>query len=72
MKEFLRKTRRVLIVAAVVLVVVVVMQNTESVATQILWMKLEMPRAVLLIGTLVVGFGLGLLTAWRWRKNHES
>ena len=72
MKEFLRRARRVLVVVAIALVVVVVMQNTESVETRILWLKLEMPRAVLLFGTLGPGFGIGILTAWRWKKKAES
>lgn len=57
------------IIAAVVLlalVVVLVLQNTEPVETRFLFATVSMPRALLLVLTLLVGFALGLLAA-RWR-----
>lgn len=71
MKEFLRKARLILIAAVVLIVVVVVLQNTESVETRILFLKLEMPRAALLFGTLIIGFALGVLTAGRLMVKKE-
>jgi len=65
MKDFLRKAKLIAIAVAVLLVIVIVLQNTESVETKILFLKLEMPRAALLFGTLVIGFALGVLTAGR-------
>lgn len=47
------------------LVLIVVLQNTETVETRILFVSIEMPRAALLFGTLVVGFAIGVLTAGR-------
>lgn len=46
-----------------VLAVIVVLQNTEPVETRLLFVSLVMPRAVLLFGTLAIGFNLGVLTA---------
>ena len=47
------------------LAVIVVLQNTEVVETRILFTTIAMPRAALLIGTLVIGFALGMLTGGR-------
>jgi len=56
-----------LVVIAVVglLVLIVVLQNTEAVETKVLFVSVAMPRAVLLFGTLLAGFALGVLTAGR-------
>jgi uncharacterized integral membrane protein len=53
------------VVALVVLIIV--LQNTEAVQTDILFLKITMPRAVLLFGTLVIGFVLGILASFRRR-----
>lgn len=47
------------------LVLIVVLQNTAAVETKILFVSITMPRAVLLFGTLLTGFALGVLTAGR-------
>ena len=50
------------------LVLVIVLQNTEAVETKLLFVTVTMPRAALLFGTLIVGFGLGVLcVAWLGR-----
>jgi len=56
-------TRIKLIVAGVVaiLATIVMFQNTEEVSTQILFWQFTLPRALLLVVMLVVGFLLGLL-----------
>lgn len=46
-------------------VLIVVLQNTAAVETKILFVSITMPRAVLLLGTLLIGFALGVLTASR-------
>jgi uncharacterized integral membrane protein len=55
------------IVAAIlaVLLVIVILQNTQQVETKLLFVAISMPRAVLLLTTLVVGFVIGLLAAGR-------
>ena len=46
-----------------VLVVVVVLQNLAPVSTKLLFVTVEMPKALLLIVTLGIGFAAGLLAA---------
>ena len=55
------------------LLLIVVLQNTEAVETKLLFVSVTMPRAVLLFGTLLIGFALGVLTAGRIsRKPKQS
>ncbi len=66
-----RLTNRIKIaVAAVVaiLVIIVIFQNTEVMKTRLLFVTVEMPRALLLIVTLLLGVLLGLMTAIRIRR----
>jgi uncharacterized integral membrane protein len=49
----------VLVMAAIILV----QQNTEPVETRILFLTVTMPRAVLLMLTLMIGFACGILVA---------
>ena len=58
------------LIAAVVvgiLVVIVMLQNTHEVETRLLFVTITMPRAVLLLVTLVIGFVIGLLVSGRLR-----
>lgn len=50
------------------LATIVALQNTEPATTDILWMTVEMPRVLLLLGTALVGFLLGLFTADRLHR----
>ena len=56
--------RAKLIVATVVtvLIIILVLQNTEAVETKVLFATLTMPRALLLLVTMLAGYILGLLT----------
>jgi len=57
---------KVVILAVIgLLVLIVILQNTATVETKILFVSVSMPRAVLLFGTFLVGFLLGVLTAGR-------
>ena len=47
------------------LVLIIVLQNTESVRTDLLFVSITMPRAVLLFVTFVIGFLLGLFVRRR-------
>jgi uncharacterized integral membrane protein len=46
-------------------VLIVVLQNTQAVETNLLFLKVTMPNAALLFGTLIIGFAIGDLTAGR-------
>lgn len=46
----------------VLLVVIVILQNTETVETKLLFVTLNMPRALLLLLNLAIGYALGIST----------
>lgn len=54
------------------LVLIVILQNTETVETKLLFVSVTMPRAVLLFGTLLIGFALGVLTAGRIARKSKK
>lgn len=56
------------IVLLSIAILVVVLQNTESVETKLLFVTVEMPRAVLIGVTFVVGGICGLLLASRMNR----
>ncbi len=64
----MNRIKLIALAAAAILVVIVIAQNTQEVQTHVLWMRVSMPRAVLLIVCLLVGFGLGVLFGGRLRK----
>jgi hypothetical protein len=53
------------------LLLVVILQNTDTVETRILSATIELPRAVLLLVTVVFGFVLGFATGW-WTKRRGT
>ena len=59
----MNRLKFVAIAVLVLLVVVVVLQNTQVVETKLLFLTLTLPNAALLLGTLVIGFTIGVLTA---------
>ena len=59
--SLLKRLKLIAVAVLVLLVLIVVMQNTEAVETRILFVTITMPRAVLLFGTLVAGFVLGIV-----------
>ena len=46
-----------------VLAIVLVLQNTQAVETRLLFVTVTMPRAALLVLTLLIGFTCGILAA---------
>ena len=63
-----------LITAAVLALMglVIVLQNTDSVETKLLFVTLEMPRAVLLFGTTTIGFLIGILVSLHFTKGKQK
>jgi uncharacterized integral membrane protein len=51
------------IALVVLIVVIVVLQNTQAVETKLLFLTVTMPNAALLLGTLIIGFAIGVLTS---------
>ena len=60
------------IVIIAVAAIIVVAQNTQAVETRLLFMTVTMPRAILLLITLLVGFVLGMLAAGRMSRKTTS
>lgn len=63
------KTKMIVIAVAAAIGLIIILQNTESVQTNILFMKIIMPRAILLLITFVLGGVIGAVsTYWVLRK----
>jgi uncharacterized integral membrane protein len=68
-----RKLKLGLVLLTGFLLLVVILQNTDSVTTRVLSAEIELPRAVLLLITLAMGFVLGFATAfWRGRRKQKQ
>ncbi len=67
----MHRLRLLFIALAVLLVIVLVLQNTESVETRMLFMKVSVPRAVLLASTYLIGLVSGILIAVRLSASKE-
>jgi len=61
----MQRFRKIAIVALIALAAIIVLQNTTEVTTRFLLWEITAPRAILLAVTLVLGYVLGLLSAWR-------
>ena len=68
----MKNWKSALLAVAAILAIVVVLQNIEDATTRILFVTVTMPRAVLLLSMLVVGFVAGLLTAARLRRKADA
>ena len=58
----------ILIIVVLTLAVVVALQNKEQVETKFLFTSITMPRVLLLLSTLTLGFFIGLITASLLRR----
>ena len=67
--EQMHKVRIIFIVLLVVLTVIVIFQNTQAVDTKLLFVTVTMPRALLLLVTLLCGLAIGfVLSEFRSKK----
>ena len=60
------------IAVLVVLGMIIILQNTQPVETRILFMTITMPRAILLMGTTLIGFALGVLVSFLFQKKEKK
>ncbi len=62
--------RAKIVAAAIValLTLIVVLQNTQAVETKLLFVTVTMPRALLLVVTLLAGFIIGILTVSHYAR----
>ena len=68
----MKNVKVIIIIVISVLAFIIFLQNTESVETKILFMKVAMPRAILLISTFLVGFVAGLITTSMLLRKSEK
>ena len=68
----MQRFRKIAIVALVVVAAILVLQNTTEVTTRVLMWEITAPRAILIAGMLVIGYVLGLLSAWRHGAARKS
>jgi putative membrane protein len=51
--------------------VIIILQNTEPVETKLLFLSITMPRAILLMGTTLIGFALGVLVSFFFKRKEQ-
>ena len=68
----MERFKLVSIAVLVILGVIIILQNTQPVETRILLMTITMPRAILLMGTTLIGFALGVLVSFLFQKKERK
>lgn len=66
------KFKIVALVLIALVAVIIIFQNTGTVETKFLFITVEMPQVVLLAGTLLIGFAIGVLAAGRLARRRQS
>ncbi len=66
------KIKMVVIVLLISLSLAVIIQNTSPVEAKILFLAISVPLTLLMGGSLIVGYLLGLLTPVLWRRRLEG
>ena len=59
----MERTKAIILVILALLGMIIVLQNTETVETRLLFWSISMPRAVLLLGTSLIGFAAGIVAS---------
>lgn len=62
----MERTKAITLVILALFGMVIVLQNTETVETRLLFWSISMPRAVLLLGTSLIGFAAGIIVSFFW------
>jgi len=72
MEQDMKRFKLISIAILTLLGIIIILQNTEQVETRLLFLSITMPRAILLMGTTLIGFALGILISLFFqRKDHE-
>lgn len=67
------KAKPILIAVVALLGIIIILQNTASIQTNILFLTIIMPRAVLLFVTLLLGVVIGVFSSfWFGRKRRQA
>jgi putative membrane protein len=62
----MERTKAITLVILALFGMIIVLQNTETVETRLLFWSISMPRAVLLLGTSLIGFATGIIVSFFW------
>ena len=68
----MKNIKIILITVVVSLAVVIALQNRQQVETKFLFTSITMPRMLLILSTLAVGFIVGLITAGLLRRKSDK
>jgi putative membrane protein len=67
----MNRFKMISIAVLTILGVIIILQNTEPVETKLLFLSITMPRAILLMGTTLIGFALGILVSFFFQKKEQ-
>jgi len=67
----MKRFKLISIAILVLLGIVIILQNTEQVETRLLFVSITMPRAILLMGTTMIGFALGILVSLFFQRRDQ-
>jgi uncharacterized integral membrane protein len=68
----MERTKAIILVILALLGMIIVLQNTETVETRLLIWSISMPRAVLLLGTSLIGFAAGIIVSFFWGSKGQG
>ena len=71
MEPVMKRFKMISIAILAILGVIIILQNTEPVETKLLILSITMPRAILLIGTTLIGFALGILISFFFQRKEQ-
>jgi uncharacterized integral membrane protein len=71
MESGMNRFKMISIAILSILGVIIILQNTEQVETRLLFLSIAMPRAILLMGTTLIGFALGILVSFFFQRKEQ-
>ena len=72
METDMNRFKMISIALLAVLGIIIILQNTAPVETKLLFLTITMPRAILLMGTTLIGFALGVLVSFFFQRKEQS
>ena len=72
METDMNRFKMICIALLAVLGIIIILQNTAPVETKLLFLTITMPRAILLMGTTLIGFALGVLVSFFFQRKEQS
>ena len=68
----MQRLKLIAIAILALLGLIIILQNTAQVETRLLFMSITMPRAILLMGTTLIGFALGILVSLFYKRKDKT